>query len=227
MFWASPKIIQIHFQSIFRSNLGHMNIVVNKLDQPLPTPPAPPVNPPPPPSSIHSNQVPPHLQSLYNPRHPASSRPSDNSSSHHSTNNYSLQQNQYEVPHLVRYGPVYNDQQFTYGRNPMPQHSGHYWTVMWMISFLKTNVDIHIGLNLFKKCVSTDELWWNKNVLACWLKGENIVVISLKCKLHCINYISLIELPNLWPWKTLVNMIDISSIALHNNFYWLNPNFLF
>lgn len=98
-----------------------MNIVVNKLDQPLPAPPAPPNAPPPPPSSGYSS----HLQSLYNPRHPASGRLSENSGSHHSGNNtYNAQQNQYEVPHLVRYGPVYNEKQYPYGRQH--QHLVHY-----------------------------------------------------------------------------------------------------
>jgi hypothetical protein len=66
---------------------------------------------------VHSSQ----LHSLYNPRHPASARPSENSG----TTNYSLQ-NQYEVPHPVRYGPVYNDQMHPYpfARTQAKQH-GH------------------------------------------------------------------------------------------------------
>jgi hypothetical protein len=69
------------------------------------------------------------LHSLYNPRHANSSRPSDHSSSHHSNANYSMQQNQYEVPHLVRYGQVvYDEKQYPYGRNQMQQqqHMVHY-----------------------------------------------------------------------------------------------------
>ena len=100
-----------------------MNIVVNKLDQPLPALPAPPTAPPPAPPSVLSS----HLHSMYNPRHPGSMRQSENSGSHHSgsnPNNYSLQQNQYEVPHLpvARYGQVYGEQQYPYGR----QHLVHY-----------------------------------------------------------------------------------------------------
>lgn len=106
-----------------RSVLGQINIAANKLDKPLPPPPpaAPTVPPPRPPSTLQ-----PYMMSLYQSRptsvirlsngNPNSqvSRPGGNTNGH---------QNQYEVPHVVRYGhQVYNDVQYPCGRNTIVQH---------------------------------------------------------------------------------------------------------
>lgn len=100
-----------------------MNIVVNKLDKPLPPPPpaAPTLPPPGPPSSVQ-----PYMMSLYPSRPTSTSRLSNENTniqgSNHSNYNNGLQ-NQYEVPHVVRYGQqVYNEVQYPYGRNTIVQH---------------------------------------------------------------------------------------------------------